>query len=290
MKSKILSITIMILALTAAVFAEDKAPVGWNKSLTFNLAVTQNAYSDSWAGGEAGNASWVSNLNSIIEGPVGSRLIWKTTGKFSFGQTHIQDQETKAWKKPVKSTDLIDLESVLRYQTGWYVNPFFGVRFESQFLDASIPQINRYVNPIKLTESAGFTRRFYQKEKDFIDTRIGFALRQYIDRKVEDVTTKRLKTSTISDGGVESVTDLSLTLNKNILITSKLTLYKAITVSDRSTPFWPTLDANWENILAASVTKYITVNLYTQWLYDKQIDVRGRFKETLALGFTYKLL
>jgi hypothetical protein len=54
--------------------------------------------------------------------------------------------------------------------------------------------------------------------------------------------------------------------------------------------FWPSVDINWENIFSASVTKYVVVNLYTQWLYDKQIDKRGRFKETLSLGLTYKLL
>jgi hypothetical protein len=29
--------------------------------------------------------------------------------------------------------------------------------------------------------------------------------------------------------------------------------------------------------------------LYMQLLYDKEIDLKGRFKQTLALGLTYKL-
>jgi hypothetical protein len=32
------------------------------------------------------------------------------------------------------------------------------------------------------------------------------------------------------------------------------------------------------------------VNLYVQFLYDKEVDLAGRFKESLALGITYKLM
>jgi len=32
------------------------------------------------------------------------------------------------------------------------------------------------------------------------------------------------------------------------------------------------------------------VNLYTQLLYDREIDAGARLKETLALGLTYRLL
>jgi hypothetical protein len=49
------------------------------------------------------------------------------------------------------------------------------------------------------------------------------------------------------------------------------------------------VDVNWENMLSASITKYLTVNPYAQFLYDKEIDLKGRFKETLALGLTYRL-
>lgn len=298
MKTLIMAITIMVLILTASAPSNAQDEPTWKKSLDFNLAVTQNAYSDSWAGGEAGNASWVSNLNTLFEGPLSPRIKSKSTFKLSFGQTHIQDQETKKWRKPAKSTDLIDLESITSYSSNWPINPFFGLRFESQFQDASIDSLKRYINPITLTESTGFTRRFYEKEKDFVDSRFGFALKENFNRVVFYDTTittdtaiaARTETATTTDGGLESVSDISLQLHKNIHWTSKLSLYKAITVSNKSVDHWSSMDVNWENILAASVTKYITVNLYVQWLYDKQINTRGRFKETLALSFTYKLM
>jgi hypothetical protein len=31
------------------------------------------------------------------------------------------------------------------------------------------------------------------------------------------------------------------------------------------------------------------VSLYVQFLYDKEVDLGGRLKQTLAMGLTYKL-
>lgn len=262
----------------------------WKNSADFNLALTQNAYSDSWAGGEAGNATWIATLNTLFEGPLSGSIHLKSTNKLSFGQTMTQDPETKKWKKPLKSTDLIDLEQIFSYSSSWSINPYFGLRFESQFIDASIDSVKRYINPFTVTESAGFTKRLYQKEKQFIDTRLGFAMREFFMREIVDTATQTTASSSTTDGGLESVTDLNLMVHQNIKWTSKLSMFKALTVSSETADNWSTMDVNWENIFVASVTKYISVNLYLQILYDKQINLKGRFKESLALGFTYKLM
>ena len=36
---------------------------GWEKTLDFNLTLTQNSNSNSWVGGKAGSASWMANSN-----------------------------------------------------------------------------------------------------------------------------------------------------------------------------------------------------------------------------------
>jgi len=75
--------------------------------------------------------------------------------------------------------------------------------------------------------------------------------------------------------------------------------------------FWKSPDVNFQSTLAAQITRHISVNLFAQWVYDKfdaaanvdntqpiaariaEIDrnVRkaGQFKETLAIGLTYRL-
>ncbi len=52
---------------------------------------------------------------------------------------------------------------------------------------------------------------------------------------------------------------------------------------------WKTADVAWEHTLSASVAKYIQVSLFAELLYDKEVDVRGRFREILGLGVSYKM-
>jgi len=285
--------TIYIIILTFALFISLANAEPWKKSLDTDFTMTQNAYSDSWNGGEAGSISWTWNANGEFEKQMSPKFNFKNTSKFSFGQTHIQDKETKNWAKPQKSTDLIDIENVGKFTMGGVVDPYAAFRIESQFLDASdkIAHKDLYLNPLRLTESAGASRKFIGTDKSELLSRLGFAFRQTLAKDVIDAMGNTMSANT-NDGGFESVTDLSLTVSETMKYTSKLTLYKAIffSKSDADTAGnWKTVDINWENKISASVAKYVTVSLYTQLLYDKEIVDKGRFKQTLALGLTYKL-
>ena len=289
-------LTLVILTCSLIAVPDPANAEAWKKNMDLNLTLTQNSYSDNWAGGEAGNLSWVANANSGFEKQLSEKLNSKTTIKLAFGQTHSQDQESKKWAKPTKSTDLIDIESLARFTLKLWVDPYAAVRFESQFLDASYPELKRYVNPKKVTESGGIARQFYKTEKDEILSRLGFALRQIITEEIVDTASRKTEINSTNDGGIESVTDAKLTLSDKLSYTSKLSLYKALFYSKsdklKGTPqqdYWKEADLNWENTISAAVAKYITVSLYVQVLYDKEVSKKGRFKETLALGLTYKL-
>jgi hypothetical protein len=289
-KATVLLVVVMLLTAIAGVNADP-----WQKSLSTDFTLTQNAYSDNWEGGEAGSISWVWNANGVFEKQLSPKYNFRNTSKLSFGQTHIQNKETKHWAKPQKSTDLIDIENLLRLTMGWAVDPYAAIRLESQFMDASSPYKNLYLNPLKLTESAGASRQFYNTEQTQLLTRLGFAIRQIITKAVID-TAGNTNSLTTNDGGFESVTDLSMTLSETLKYTSKLSLYKAIYYSKaddlKGTPqenYWKQVDVNWENQFSASIVKYVTVSLYMQLLYDKEISLKGRFKQTLALGLTYNL-
>lgn len=77
--------------------------------------------------------------------------------------------------------------------------------------------------------------------------------------------------------------------------------------------FTTTVDVDWENIFTTQITKIISVNLYVRWIYDKYdnsvppkldengditnaADVKaavrkaGQFKQTMAIGLTYRFL
>lgn len=77
--------------------------------------------------------------------------------------------------------------------------------------------------------------------------------------------------------------------------------------------FTTAVDVDWENVFTTQITKIISVNLYVRWIYDKydnsvppQVDENGdlinpagvnaairksgQFKQTLAIGLTYRFL
>jgi hypothetical protein len=269
----------------------------WEKALDLNLTLTQNSYSDNWAGGEAGSVSWMANSNFKAAKQLCSKFNWSNTLKLAFGQTHQQEQETKNWKKPFKSTDLIDGESVGRFTLDAFVDPYMAFRMISQFMDASVPKVKRYLNPFTLSESGGISKLLYKSEETEFLSRFGFGLRQKFNKEIVDTLNEKTETQSTNDGGFESVTDFKTSLAEGkITYSAKLTLFKAIFYSEsdelKGLPeedYWEAVDVNWENIFSANIAKYLTVNLYVQFLYDKEIDLKGRLKETLALGFTYRI-
>lgn len=287
-------ITIILLLVSSLSHAETDS-AAWRKSMQIDFTTTQASYSDSWTGGEAGSVNWLTNLNSEVQKPLKTWFHFKSQLKLSFGQTLTQDQETKNWSKPRKSTDLIDWETVGRFTLDAVVDPYTAFRFESQFVNSANEAKKLYLTPMKFTESAGIAKGLYAKDKDRIITRLGFGLRQIMKTVIVDSLLGTVD-STLTDGGLESVTDLGLQLSERISLTSKLTLYKALFFSEsdkvKGTPFendWKAVDVNWENIVSASVARLVTVNLYAQLLYDKEVSRKGRIKETIAIGFVYKV-
>lgn len=207
----------------------------------------------------------------------------------------MQEKDTKKWLDPIKSTDLIDFESVLRFTLGGFVDPFIAGRIETQFYDNRDPSLSRFINPLKLTEALGIARIFIKQEKRELSSRLGFGLKQLIDRDVLVGTNRETQTSNY--GGLDFVTDFKTPLAKErITYISKLNVFQAVFYSesnrlpDSLKNNWKYPDINWENIFTASITKYLMVNLYTQLLYDKEITTSVRIKEGLALGLTFKLI
>jgi hypothetical protein len=285
-------VLIFVIAMASIVAADP-----WKNTIDLGLNLTQNAYSDNWAGGETGNIAWVSLANGIFERQFTPKFNFKNSTKLQFGQTHQQDATTKDWQKPLKSTDKIDIENLGRFTLQAWVDPYVAFRVETQFLDASYEPLKRLCNPILLTESAGIARTLFTRDKEQVLTRLGFSFRENMNRVIIDTLAEETETQTATDGGLESVTDAQYKLAANITYTGKLTLFKALFFSKaddfKGTPaedYWKAIDVNLENGLSVAISKYVALNFYTQLLYDKQVDLAGRFKETFALGLTYKML
>ncbi|UCF79098.1 MAG: DUF3078 domain-containing protein [Candidatus Eiseniibacteriota bacterium] len=292
-------VSLFVLAAVLAAFPVVPASgESWQMDIEANLTLTQSAYSQNWVGGEAGSASWTLNSNWLAKKQVHPLARTKNTLKLAFGQTHSQATESRHWAGPVKSTDLIDLESVLHFTLGGFVDPFAAARVESQFFDNSDSEKDRYLNPVTLTESLGITKVFIKEEKREWSARLGAALRQHLNRDALNEVTLRREDEFSDDGGLEFVSDLKTPLAEDrITLSSKLIVFQALFYSKsdelKGLPeegYWKSADVNWENIFTASVTKYLMVSLYVQFLYDKQVALGGRLKQSLSMGVTYKLM
>jgi len=267
----------------------------WSKSIDASLTLTQNTYSDNWKGGESGSANWMFLSNSFLEKQLSSLIHNKNVLKLQFGQTYVQQKETKNWDKPEKSSDLIDFETVFRFSLNSWAEPFASGRLESQFLDSGEANNPVYFNPMTLTQSAGAIKVLVKEETREWTLRFGGGFREHIDREVLDPDTMKRDTDSSYDGGFEMVNDLRMPIFGDAIdVRSKLIVFQAVFFSKaddfKGTPaedYWKSPDINWENVFTASITKYLMVNLYTQFLYDKQINKAGRFKQTLGLGLKW---
>jgi hypothetical protein len=294
MRTKLL--TLMII--TAITSAGSASAEPWDIEIDANLMLTQSAYSNNWAGGEVGSISWALGSNWLAEKQLHPAARSKSTLKLAFGQTHSQDEESREWAKPAKSTDLVELESVLHFTLNKFVDPFVSGRVETQLFDNTDSEKDRYFNPAVFTESFGMTRVFIKEENREWSARLGAALRQHLNREVLNSETQKRDTKVSNDGGVEFVSDFKTPLAQDrITLTSKLTVFRALFFSESEEleglpeeDYWKSPDIDWENTFSASVTDYLMVNLYVQFLYDKQIALGGRLKQSLSMGVTYKLM
>jgi len=267
----------------------------WKYVMETDLTLTQSYYSDNWTGGEVGNITWVGNFNLLAYKQFAENWNNRNTLRLKYGMTHSQDSETGDWRHPEKSDDQIDFETVFRYTKWKSVDPYGSVRFESQFQDKSDSVEYMYVNPMRFTESIGISKVLSKTEERHWLVRFGLAARQVVDRNVYDTGTGDRSTETQHDEGLMFDTDYRVPFAGGKLVYSgKLNVYQALANSESenisgqvNADYWKTPDVRWEQNLSVGITGYLAMKLYVDWRYDKDVDLAGRFKQTLGLAFVY---
>ena len=217
--------------------------------------------------------------------------------RLKYGMTHSQDADTGDWRAPEKSDDQIDLESLFRYTKWKSVDPYASVRFESRFQDGRNPAKDVYVNPTRFTESLGVSKVLLKTDERHWMLRLGVAARQYRDRNIFDIDTGETFTETMHDEGLMFDTDYRFSMAGGKLIYSgKLNVFQALANSESENlagqingDYWKSPDVRWEQNLAVEITGFLSVNLYLDWRYDKDVDLAGRLKQTLGLALVYRI-
>ena len=255
----------------------------WKHSAIVSANVTQISFTD-WAQGGDNALAYALFLDgkSVYEVDV---IQWANSYKFGYGQARLGSQSTR------KTDDRIDLESVLTYKIGTYINPFASVSLKTQFAEGviydaagSAVPVSNFFDPAYITQTIGVG----YKPSSELKTRIGVALREtiadaYAAKYSDDLETIPDVEKTRVEGGIESVTEVNWPVMENIVFNAKLEIFAPVKNLDRMT-------VRSDNTLSAKINKYFSVNLNVYLINDTQIQARTQIKETLALGFSYTLL
>ncbi len=289
MKTLLLFNLMMLLLFTNMLSAEP-----WKFTTEASLSFNQSYYSDNWAGDELGSITWAANSISIAEKQLSVLFHNRTSLELAYGQTHqqsIDDNGKKRWGRPEKSTDKIDLESLFRMTFQGYIDPFFSIRWQSQFIDSKFDDETYIINPNRFTESAGIMRSFITEENHSLSTRLGAAFRQKIDRNVFVEDSR--ETQTTYDGGVEFIAEyMKRFLPQDILYKSTLEVYQALFNSeedDLETDDWKAVDVIWEHRITTKIWSVINAVFLFEMIYEKEQDSSIQYRQTLGLGIFFQL-
>jgi hypothetical protein len=278
------NIRILVMLFVIAIFSttlaqekkEDKDSVkyGWTHGLISTLNLSQVSYTNWAAGGDNALA-----YNLLIDG----RSIneeqytnWTTNYKFSYGEARLGSLGLR------KTDDKIDLESILAYKMSEHWDPYGSATFKSQFTTGYVynndslhtkTAVSDFLDPGIATEAVGMS----YKHAESFRTRLGIGLRETFTKNYTIYSGGK---KTLVEGGFESVTEVQLELDSNILFKAKLELFAPIKTLD-------VITVRSDNVLAVKVNKYIVASLGVQLINDKIVTPRTQIKEGLALGLTY---
>jgi hypothetical protein len=271
---------IALVVVCCSTMAAQAPDTTWKHTLVAAISATQISFSN-WAQGGDRAVSWTATLDGKSE-MRGLILNWVNNYKLAYGQTKLDDKALR------KTDDKIDLESVLSYRTGSVFNPYAAATLKSQFttgytydaLDNKTP-VSSFFDPAYLTQSAGIE----YKPSEWFKSRLGAALREIITstytQYADDKSTPEIE-KTKTEGGLESVTDIQLKLDDNLLFTSHIELFDPFKHMDQ-------IVVRSDNMLTAKVSKYVVVSLNVVLVNEIQITPRTQVKQVLALGINYSI-
>ncbi|MEN8006889.1 MAG: DUF3078 domain-containing protein [Candidatus Krumholzibacteriota bacterium] len=281
--------------------AAEESKIGvWQKEIDVSLNILQSSYTNNWNGGDKGSVVWNGQFSANLEKQFSERTNWRNILKLAYGQTHNQERDAGGdlyWKRPDKTDDLIDFESMFRltYDSGW--NPYFAFNFKSMFEDLSdIEQRSLSFNPLTFKESAGISRTFIDEEDRQFMSRVGVAFIQN-SRKyfLNPSPATETQSESTNEAGAEWITEYKVgALDGRVDWESKLSFVMPFAFSGKSTfedgfniadpanplpddlaGYTTTVDVDFENTFTANITKVISVKLYLRWVYDKYDNTVG---------------
>jgi len=199
--------------------------------------------------------------------------------KLAYGRTKLGSDDFRT------TDNEFFLENLLTYDAGWFANPYFSNTVRTvltkgyDYSGDDAVQISGLFDPGYINQSIGLA---YKVTEGFT-TRLGVGFQETVTNEFRHYTDPdNLEDTFKFETGIESVSNLNLTLDDNLLFTSELRLFGTFNALD----VW---DVRWDNILTAQVTKLVNVNLNVLLVYDVDQIAKTQLKEALQIGITYAI-
>lgn len=268
-----------LLLLSSPAQSQTNDSLGWDHDLKAGLNFTQVAFKD-WSKGGSNSMAYVAQVLGLSNQDALSTK-WSNTYKLVFGQTRLEDVGIR------KTDDEINLESLLMWKVGIYVNPYAAVTAKSQFApgyhytDTLDTQTSGLFDPLYLTQSVGLG----YEPAAWIKTRLGAALRETFtntfNQYADDPATPEIESTKI-EGGLESVIELAIPIEESVMFGSKLELFSGFKTMDKVV-----MNAQASLILKAS--EWFNATISANAINDWQISPRTQLKEAVSVGISYVL-
>lgn len=275
---------LIFIVIAISLFGTLVAQNQWDFTFDVKGTLNQSYYTDNWDGEEESNINWVTQGNMRANRQITDWFKSMNSLKLKFGQIYDTKKDEDGyqkpgWEDPRKSDDEIDLLSLGLFILDGWVDPYASLRVQTVFEGNRL----RALNPLRFSQGIGAAKTILDFDRMGLDARLGLSLRQL----------HQYRQTTMVDGGFEFITEfMYIEPLEKAKFTSTVQLFQALYNSeddDLPNDYWKTLDVEWTNEVSIQIYKYMSFNIYSQLLYDKEIDRTGRFKQTSGLGLTYKL-
>lgn len=280
-------IILVFLLFPALLFAQEKTDSlsNWKKGGMFSANFSQISLTN-WAAGGKSSMSGVFMINSFANYKKDS-LSWDNTVDFSYGFLKEEDNDL------VKSSDKIDINSKLGYNTGSNWNYAALVNFKSQFAPGyKYPRtdddvaISKFLAPAYLNFALGMD---YKTESMslFLSPATG---------KFTIVNDDAL--SAAGNYGVDPGKKFRSELGALVKFQANKEILKNVTAQTKLDLFSnyfhnpQNIDVDWSVLINMKVNEYLSANLVTQLIYDDDIRIDGKrriqFMEMFGVGLSVK--
>ena len=295
-------LTIALLFLAGAIFAQDNEKIGlekakkaseravdttklgWKRTGNFVLLLNQSAFNNEWLGG--GTSSIAGNVGLNYDYNYTSiKSVWDNKIIVAYGLTKLKDQDM------TKSDDRIELTSLYGKKAGnsnWYYSAFlnFKTQMDSGTDAVTGSKISHFFSPAYLQVGPGML----WKKSDNLKVNIApatsgviFVHSEFTDGLPDGVTyygVEGNKTTRFEFGAAINAY-YKLTLLENITMENILNLYSNYLENPQN------VDIDYQMNVVMKVNKYISANIAFQAIYDDNAIKAVQVRQVFGLGLNY---